>query len=185
MTDEQKRIRGYLTSQAAKLTPAEIVDKVRAAMDQLANAARAVPAERFNDPPAPGEWSANEVMAHVVEAGRHFSGAVVRLIDGQPPGSPRDARARDNAPRPLETWWDALERDRKALFARVLGADPGARLDGTVQHPMFGPLNWREALLFIRLHDLDHMGQLQKVAAVLAPAGPSAPARTAAPARTD
>ena len=170
MNDEQRRIRGYLTAQAAKLTPAEIVEKVGVAMLQLRAAADAVPPARFNDAPAPGEWSANEVMAHVVEAGRHFGGAVIRLLDGQPPGAPRDAPARDTAPRPLETWWALLERDRSALFARALGADPSARLDATLEHPFFGPLNWRETLLFIRLHDLDHAGQLQKVAGALAPA---------------
>jgi uncharacterized damage-inducible protein DinB len=170
MNDEQRRIRSYLTTQAAKLTPAEIVEKVGVAMLQLRAAADAVPPTRFSDPPATGEWSANEVMAHVVEAGRHFGGAVLRLLDGQPPGAPRDAPARDTAPRPLETWWALLDRDRSALFERVRRAAPDARLEDTVEHPFFGPLNWRETLLFIRLHDLDHAGQLQKVAAALAPA---------------
>ena len=32
---------------------------------------------------------------------------------------------------------------------------------------MFGPLNWRETLLFMRLHDLDHAGQLETIAAAL------------------
>jgi hypothetical protein len=109
-------------------------------------------------------------MAHVVESGRHFGGAIVRLLDGQPPGAPRDTAARDTSPRPLDVWWALLEQDRGALFARVLGADPGTRLDATVEHPFFGPLNWRETLLFMRLHDLDHAGQLQKIAAALAPA---------------
>jgi uncharacterized damage-inducible protein DinB len=168
MTDEQQRIRSYLTSQAAKLVPADIVDKVRAAMAQLHAAARAVPAARFNDPPAAGEWSANEVMAHVVEAGRHFGSAVERLLDGRPPGAPRDAAARDTGPRPLDAWWNLLERDRSLLFERVLRAEPTARLDGTVEHPFFGPLNWRETLLFMRLHDLDHAGQMQKIADALA-----------------
>jgi uncharacterized damage-inducible protein DinB len=170
MNDEEKRIRGYLVAQAAKLAPREIVEKVGVAMLQLRAAADAVPPARFNDPPAPGEWSANEVMAHVVEAGRHFGGAIVRLLDGEAPGAPRAAAARDTSPRPLQTWWALLERDRAALFERVNGADPTARLDATVEHPFFGPLNWREALLFIRLHDLDHTGQLQKIAAALAPA---------------
>jgi len=67
-------------------------------------------------------------------------------------------------------WWALLEQDRGALFQRVLGADPAARLAATVEHPFFGPLNWRETLLFMRLHDLDHAGQLQKIAAALAPA---------------
>src|SRR5262245_57193771 len=170
MNDEQRRIRSYLTAQAAKLTPAEIVDKVRVAMLQLRAAADAVPPTRFNDPPAAGEWSANEVMAHVVQAGRHFGGAVVRLLDGQPAGAPRDAPARVPSPRPLEAWWSLLERDRTIVFERVLRADPTVRLENTVEHPFFGPLNWRETLLFIRLHDLDHAGQLQKVAGALAPA---------------
>jgi uncharacterized damage-inducible protein DinB len=171
MNEEYARIRGYLTAQAAKLPPAEIVAKVQAAMDQLQAAARAVPAGRFDAPPAPGEWSANEVMAHVVESGRHFGEAIVRMLDGRPPGAPRDAPARDTAPRPLDTWWDQLDRDRAALFGRVLGAEPTARLDATIEHPFFGPLNWRETLLFLRLHDLDHAGQLQKIAAALTPAG--------------
>ena len=170
MNDEQKRIRGYLVAQAAKLSPREIVEKVEIAMLQLRAAAGAVPPARFNDSPAAGEWSANEVMAHVVESGRHFGGAVVRLLDGQAPGAPRDAAARDTAPRSLATWLTLLEQDRTALFERVRQAEPGARLDATVEHPFFGPLNWREALLFVRLHDLDHAGQLQKIAGALAPA---------------
>src|SRR5919108_6061290 len=114
MTDEQKRIRSYLQAQGAKLTPSQIVDKVRAAMGDLHAAAAAVPAARFTEPPAPGEWSANEIMAHVVEAGRFFGDAIVRVLDGQPPGAPRDAPAHDTTPRPLADWWALLERDRAA-----------------------------------------------------------------------
>ena len=53
----------------------------------------------------------------------------------------------------------------------VWNDEPGPvlpRLGETVEHPMFGPLNWRETLLFMRLHDLDHAGQLGKIAAALA-----------------
>lgn len=164
---ESARIRSYLQAQGGKLTPEQIIGKVQEAMAQLRTAADAVPAARFNDAPAPGEWSANEVMAHVVEAGRHFGGAIVRVLDGQPPGQPRDAAARDTGPRPLAEWWALLQRDRDALFARVRSAHPMSRLEATIPHPFFGALNWRETLLFMRLHDLDHAGQLQKVAAAL------------------
>lgn len=165
--EEQLRIRGYLTSQAAKLSPEEIIGKVRAAMADLHAAAVAVPAARFAERPAPEEWSANEVMAHVVEAGRHFGGAIVRVLDGQAPGAPRDAPARDTAPRPLAEWWTQLERDRTALFDRVRSAHPRSRLEATIPHPFFGALTWRETLLFMRLHDLDHAAQLAKVASAL------------------
>jgi len=162
---EFARIRGYLQAQGGKLTPEQIIGKVQEAMSQLRTAADAVPSARFTDAPAPGEWSANEVMAHVVEAGRHFGGAIVRVLDGQPPGQPRDAAARDTSPRPLAEWWTLLQRDRDALFARVRSTHPMSRLEATIPHPFFGALNWRETLLFMRLHDLDHAGQLHKVAA--------------------
>jgi hypothetical protein len=71
--------------------------------------------------------------------------------------------------RPLGAWWDELSRDRDALFARVLSADPGANLDPRIEHPFFGRLNWRETVLFLRLHDLDHAGQLARIAAALGP----------------
>jgi uncharacterized damage-inducible protein DinB len=173
MTEEQARIRSYLTAQGAKLSTAEIVDKVRAAMDQLRAAADAIPDARFGTRPAAEEWSANEVMAHVVKAGRHFGGAIVRLLDGIPGGGVRDQLERDVPRRSASEWWAALEEDRAALFARVGAADPQSALEATVEHPFFGPLNWRETLLFMRLHDLDHAGQLQKIAAALAVGHPA------------
>ena len=86
------------------------------------------------------------------------------------PPCPRARRARiprETPVRPPGEWERLLAADRETLFARALAADPGARLAETVEHPMFGPLNWRETLLFMRLHDLDHAGQLQQIATAL------------------
>jgi len=165
MTDEMLRIRSYLQAQAAKLTPGQIVEKVRAAMADVQTALFAVPAQRFARRPSGQEWSANEVMAHVVTAGAHFGGGIIRILDG---GSTEATVAdRIESDVPLKTaaeWWSILERERNALFERVERADPDAHLDRSIRHGMFGPLTWREALLFLRLHDLDHAGQLRKIA---------------------
>jgi len=166
VTDEQRRIRGYLQAQGAKLAPAEVIDKVQAAMADLRQAAAAVPAARFSERPQPEEWSGNEVMAHVVDAGRHFGDQILAILDGRP--RPAAERKRDASVRTAEEWWAILARDRDALFTRVRAADPAANLGEPIEHPFFGPLNWREILLFTRLHDLDHAGQLQKIAAALA-----------------
>src|SRR2546428_13886715 len=115
MTDEQIRIRGYLTAQGAKLSTAEIVDKVRAAMDQLRAAAEAIPEARFGTRPAAEEGSANEVMAHVVKAGRHFGAAVAQLVDGAPGGGLRGQLERDGPGRSASGWWAARGGDRAAL----------------------------------------------------------------------
>ena len=168
MTDEEKRIRSYLEAQGAKLSPAAIIEKVHAAMADLRTAAEAVPAARFTERPATDEWSANEVMAHVVAAGAYFGAGITRALD-QAPAPPRmkDQGALGAPVRTAAEWSLLLSRDRETLFERVLEADPLASLERPIEHGMFGPLNWRETLLFLRLHDLDHAGQLQKIAAAL------------------
>lgn len=174
MNEEQARIRSYLVAQGAKLTPAAIVEKVQAAMADLRAAAAAVPPARFAERPAPEEWSGNEVMAHVVAADLYFGGNIVGVLDGQPPIPRSGTRGIEDAPvRPAEAWYRILAEQREALFARVLAVDPGAAPEGRIDHPMFGPLSWRETLLFTRLHDLDHAGQLQKIAAAVGAAWPA------------
>ena len=84
MDEEQARIRGYLVAQGAKLSPAAIVEKVRAAMAALKAAAAAVPAARFGERPAPEEWSGNEVMAHVLAADGYFAGSIVSVFNNYP-----------------------------------------------------------------------------------------------------
>ena len=174
MNEEQARIRSYLAAQGAKLSPAAIVEKVQAAMADLQAAAVAVPAARFAERPEPQEWSGNEVMAHVVAADLYFGGGIVSALDGRLPAARSGGRGIEGAPlRPAEAWCRILAEQRGALFGRVLAADPAAAPDARIDHPMFGPLTWRETLLFTRLHDLDHAGQLQKIAAALAAPRPA------------
>ena len=174
VTDEQLRIRGYLQAQAAKLALPDLVERVRASMGQVREAVTAVPAARFNERPASDDWSANEVMAHVVTTGARFAERITGAIDGHAPDAAVADVIESGAPEhTAEEWWSAFAAAREALFARVLSADPAEHLERVIEHPFFGALNWREALLFLRLHDLDHAGQLQKIAAALA----SSPAR--------
>ena len=169
MTDEQRRVLSYLRAQGAKLSPAELIDKVRVAMDELRVALSAVPSARFNERPTPEEWSANEVIAHVVSSGTLFGGGIVRVLDGGAAGPPMADRIEAGVPtRSAAAWWEDFSRDRTALFERVRRAAPDAHLDRAIAHAMFGPLNWRETLLFLRVHDIDHAGQLKKIAAALA-----------------
>jgi hypothetical protein len=169
MTDEEQRVRSYLTAQGAKLSPAAIIEKVRAAMAELATAARALPPARFADRPGPDEWSGNEVLAHVVDAGDYFGEGILSILDGRPRPAPSADRGVEGAPvRSADAWLELLEHDRARLFARVLAVGPDPRPAETMAHPIFGPLDWRATLLFLRLHDLDHAGQLQKLAATLA-----------------
>src|SRR5439155_23240486 len=60
-----------------------------------------------------------------------------------------------------------VEALRERLMAVVLQADPQAHLDIVWGHNEFGNMNWREWLLFARVHTLDHARQMQAIAVVL------------------
>ena len=153
MTDEQRRIKSYLTAQAAKLEPAAIVAKVRDAMAELEAAAVAVAPSRFAERPAPDEWSGDEVMAHVAASDAYFGGGIVSILDDRPVPAPgkgwgvpehaaRPARAR----RGREPWGargavgggmvpGARSGPRGALRARARGvAGRPARPHGRARH---------------------------------------------------
>ena len=61
-----------------------------------------------------------------------------------------------------------IEALRERLIAVVMQADPQAHLDIVWGHNEFGNMNWREWLLFARVHTLDHTRQMQAISAVLA-----------------
>src|SRR2546423_15525439 len=114
---EEERIRGYLRAQGAKQTPAEIVAKVAAAMADLAKAARAVPAARFAERPEPEEWSANEVLAHVVAADTYFGGGIVAILEGWAAPPRGGGPGFQNAPlRTVDAWLEILSRQREPAF---------------------------------------------------------------------
>ena len=175
MTDEQRRIKSYLTVQAAKLEPTAIVAKIRDAMAELEAAAVAVAPSRFTERPGPDEWSGDEVMAHVMASDAYFGGGILSILDDRPLPTRAERGSAERAARSADGWCRALARDRETLFERVRAASPDGRPDRTIEHGMFGPLSWREALLFLRLHDLDHAGQLRQIATALPPPGDALP----------
>jgi hypothetical protein len=104
----------------------------------------------------------------VVDGGRSVGSGIVAAIEGTGrPGAIADRMERANAEQDAAAWWSELDADRERLFARVREANGDEHLDVTWEHPMFGPLNWREWLLFLRIHDLDHARQIQAVTQTL------------------
>jgi hypothetical protein len=161
---EALRIRGYLQAQAAKLTIPQLVEKVRADLENVRGALESVPGDRFNERPAEGEWAANEVAAHLAETSVGVARGIGAAIDGRHPENVDD-RVRSTADQKSSSgWWEQLSSEREKLFTRVLQAKGDEHLDVKWSHPMFGDLNWREWLLFTRIHDLDHARQVQAIA---------------------
>ena len=165
--DESERIRSYLIAQANKLPIPELVGKVRTDSSALREAGASVPAARFADRPAEGEWSAAEVWTHVLQMSEHGASAITGILDkGALPARTRDEISGETRTglADSEAFWDAYIGVRDPLYERVLKAAGDEHPEIKINHPMFGDFTWREWFLFMRVHDLDHMRQLQQIA---------------------
>lgn len=171
MNDEFARVRGYLVAQAAKLSLPDLVEKVRRDSLPIWDAAASVPATRLSERPATEEWSAIEVLTHVLDMNEKGATAIEGIIAvGVAPETIRDQirRVGGAAPATVESFRTPWTNRREQLYERVERARGDEHLDVSITHHMFGPLNWREWFLFMRVHDLDHMRQLQGIASALA-----------------
>ena len=109
--------------------------------------------------PAPGEWSPQDVLAHLL----HVETAVIpvrvrRMIeaDGAPLASSAPA-AEAGTPEEMLTAWRAA-REQNLAFLRTL--TPTQLAQGGV-HPRYGRISAREHITEWAYHDLEHLRQLQ------------------------
>lgn len=168
MDAEGERIRGYLQAQAAKQTVPQLVERIDKDMSQVEAALGSVPFERYTERPGEEDWSANEIAAHLAKTSRSVADGIAAVLrDGSKPARVADTIEEAGRVQDAAAWWEELRRDRLALFELVKAAAGDEYLDVTWEHAMFGELNWREWLLFTRLHDLDHARQLQQTAEAL------------------
>jgi hypothetical protein len=164
---ESDRIRSYLIAQANKLSIPELVDKVRTDSSALREAGAAVPAAKFDQRPVEGEWSAAEVWTHVLQMSEHGAAAITGILnEGKAPERARDEISGEtrSALGDSEAYWQAYLAVREPLYDRVAKAAGDEHSGIKINHPMFGDFTWREWFLFMRVHDLDHMRQLQQIA---------------------
>ena len=160
---EQQRIRGYLQGQADSKTIEELISRVQEGVDELHAAAAAVPDERLGTRPPGDEWAPIDCIRHAVQSDCQVAQQIlhVALTGGFPP-EPEPALDPDRN-RLLVRHAEAID----SLYAHVREADPAAFLDVKWDHPFFGDLNWREWLLFLRIHTKDHARQLTAMTAAL------------------
>jgi len=144
--------------------------------------------EQFNQPPAPGKWSAAEVLSHVITAERMSfaylqkkilaidqvprSGlweeikilvfAVSQRIPGIKYKAPKKVVESTKALRSfveVETEWSQLRHDLRTLLERI----PDHQVDRMIyKHVVAGYLNPRHALIFFREHLIHHLPQLKR-----------------------
>lgn len=155
-------------------------DRLVGARELVRAAARQVPAARWACAPAPGRWSAAEVVEHLVLAERAVLAFVAGPLREAPPapvptiGDARllavtlDRTRRHRAPErcaPAGRWTvrgpllDAFDAARAATLAHL--RDAGDELAAhAAPHPALGWLDGRQWLLFAAAHAERHVAQL-------------------------
>jgi uncharacterized damage-inducible protein DinB len=149
--------------------------------------------------PSPGAWSADEILTHLglVEPGvaKRIAKSVrlakeaglARETSEEPVLHVLDrlqietGDAKRVAPEfvdpkqvlPRDEALEALSRSRSSLNAAIAEADGWALADVVAPHPILGPLNMYEWLIFLGQHERRHLAQLVRTAAAVASgAGP-------------
>ena len=149
-------ILSYVRKKAAEWTPEEMAQRVEAAVVELEAAARAVPDDLLEVRQEGQEWSPLECIRHVAEV-NHGTATRVR-------GVVSEGIVPDEIPPVPETREDALATHAGVIAGAVRAVREGnADPDAEVQwlHPFLGDLNWKEWLLTLRVHSLDHARQLE------------------------
>ncbi len=175
--DPMQQAMAYMRHQAAKGLDslAALIERTQAdwerCLEGMTDAqARFAPVLSGAEGPA-GEWSAREVLTHLLVASNGVNRQISQAMAGQPPEWPFRATGTANAE--AESYaamtLDELTRRLIQLFREtkslVTSLDESGPLDATFQHPFFGELNIREWIAFQRLHAMDHIQQIDKIKA--------------------
>lgn len=166
--EEVARVRSYLASQAMRRTGIQLVETLHEAHRQFLAALATIPDTNFRTVPQVGEWSAADVLAHVCTIAAFEERSICSVIKrGERPAPVADILEPAPTYATREQMLADLESCRERLMACVLQANPQAHLDIVWGHREFGTMNWREWVLFARVHTLDHARQMQAIAAAL------------------
>jgi uncharacterized damage-inducible protein DinB len=166
----------------------QIVDELEHQRTALIGRVRQLSPEQFNHSPAPGKWSINQILVHIIEA-EQLSIAYMKKkklgIDGlQNSGIAETLRlwlliisqripVKYKAPKvvventknassveEVDTRWQAV---REELFSMLEGIEEKNIRKVIYKHPLAGRLNTRQALVFFREHIIHHMPQIKRL----------------------
>jgi hypothetical protein len=115
-----------------------------------------------------GEWSAKEVLAHVLETGRSVNRQVARMAAGEAPEwqpATTTSTGSTHAGDDIASLRSALGSLLAETVSLVRSLQDGPQLDQSFAHPFFGSLTLKEWIAFQRIHAMDHIQQIEKIKA--------------------
>jgi DinB superfamily len=171
----------------------EVLNYLDTERSSLSEAVELVPPALRDESPGSDRWSVGHVLHHLVMIEKRIGlGMTKWVIDARDRGlgpetetssvmnslplqliadrsQPKSAPAEFRPTGDLDaaSAWTALERTRATLRAGVLAGD-GLALGEVIQpHPVLGPINLYQWLLFVGGHEARHTAQVREIAAEL------------------
>ena len=166
--DEIDRVSGYLLSQGRKYTWLQLWPRVVSARIEFLNTLNRVTPEQAAWKPGLNDWSIEEVAQHVLDGSRRCAELITELSNGREPSvAPQGIGAVDPAQReadmPFPDLVDALLEDSRSFGNVIEGLPEPPAFEPTRPHPFFGELHGRAWFMFQRVHDLDHVNQVNAI----------------------
>ena len=161
-SDQAERVRSYLLSQGERYTFAEVWVRFAKARIALIDSVAEVDQEQADFRPDEGEWSISEVLNHLVTSSEKVSEIVEALSRGVTPRPGRIDPHREDTSLGIDELREMLTLDSLRWSALVERLPPAPSTVLTAPHPFFGEIHARAWLLFQRVHDMDHAGQVEK-----------------------
>jgi hypothetical protein len=161
-TEDDQRVRGYLVSQAEKLDWIELWPRAMAERGALLQAIDGVSDAQADWSPGPDEWSIRQIVEHVLTGSRQR----LQLVEDLAAGRAEDERE----PQPEAAMPSVFARLRLHLTEHSVKLaslperlPPMVNLEMSSPHGNFGELNSRAWFLFNRIHDTDHLQQIEVI----------------------
>ena len=160
--EEARRVRSYLLAQGEKYDFTEMWPRLIQARLEIIAAVDNVSQEQADFTTDPDEWSIAEVLHHVVTSSARVAETVESLAHGKQSPPRTIDPPRESAALGIAELRQQLTRDSLAWCALTERLPTQPNLDITAPHPFFGELHAGALYLFQRVHDLDHVGQINK-----------------------
>lgn len=182
---EQERALAYARRRGTEAPLAGIRERVAASYALFEERVAEIPAELARRRPAPGAWSVQEVVDHLVESDAPATGQLESLLAGRDVDEPIPAGLQSSDPLALD--WDELRTRFREVHRTVLERLDGAsddlpqeasapvvmvvkhaRPDGSLE-----PVHWIERFdwkafsILIHAHNREHLDQVERALAAL------------------
>lgn len=165
-SEEDDRVRSYLVAQAERHDVPALWARVVADRCALLLALDRVSEEqaRWRPPSASDDsWTILEVAQHMLLWGTSTTDIVEALAQGREVEVPELGALDATSGTSLAEARGALTNEAMRFASLPERLPPAPNLENVAEHPQFGPLNYRAWFVLARLHDGDHVRQIEAI----------------------